>query len=173
MRPLVSCSCPTIQEFNYVLALDDGKVHFEWKKMTDTAGLKRMRHVKANARGFVVHTAGHVAFGAPIQIGWMRDGDDTEGSVYQRIIGHLFAMATDTNNRPEILNATLRSDRGYWTVDLLFKYALPSGAHIGGTVKHLDWLPFTYKNKEESELPGESIVQLFLITSLFVFNCAF
>jgi hypothetical protein len=80
-----------------------------------TFGLKQMRHVKANARGFVLHTAGHAASGAPIQIGWMREGG-TEGTVYERIMGHLFGSASGTNTRPEMLNATLSSDHGYWTV---------------------------------------------------------
>ena len=90
-------------DFHYVIAVDDDKVHFEWKRHTNTKGLKRSRHVKANARGFVIHTAGFPASGAVVQIGWAQEGD-TESSVYQRIVGGLFGVVEGGNNRPKIGN---------------------------------------------------------------------
>jgi hypothetical protein len=101
-------------ELFYVIVLDDDTVHFEWKRFTNTQGLKRARHVKANARGFVLQVAANTASGVPIQVAWMKEGD-TEESCYRRIVGKLFGQASGENNRPKIQDATFESDRGYRT----------------------------------------------------------
>ena len=139
--------------FHYVLAIDDDKVHFEWKKFTNTHGLKRCRHVKANARGFVIHTCGFAATSGVVQVGFMQEGD-RETSVYQRIVGALFGAAAGENNIPRIKNAEFHSDRGYWSIELLYNYMLLTGADVGGTLIRCGWIPFTYDWKG-SQLPDK------------------
>lgn len=148
-------------DFQYVIAVDDDKVHFEWKRYSNTKGLKRCRHTKANARGFVLHTAGFPGCGSVVQVGWSQESD-TDTTVYQRIVGGLFGIVEGGNNRPKIMNVEFLSDRGYWAIELLFDYMLPTGAAVGGTVKRNGWLPFTYdKKKKDAKIPeGQELLQI-------------
>ena len=139
--------------FHYVIALDDDKVHFEYEKFSNTNGLKRCRHVKANAKGFVLHVAGFGASQVPVQVAWMREGD-TEETCYRRMVGNMYGIQCGPNNRPTINNSNFYSDLGYWNVSLLFNFFLLTGAGIGGTLKRADWLPYTYNEKETRRTTG-------------------
>ena len=48
---------------------------------------------------------------------------------------------------PNLSNVTLASDRGYWSVALLFGFLLRAGANVIGTVKRSPWFPYTYDRK--------------------------
>lgn len=139
--------------FRCTIAIDDDKVHFEWKRFTNTKGLKQCRHTKANARGFALHTAGFPLSSTVIQVGFMQEGD-TETSCHQRTLGSLFGIFEGSNNRPRIKNAGFLSNRGHWVIELLFNCVLPAEADPMGTPMRNGWCPFTC-DKAGSELPDK------------------
>jgi hypothetical protein len=62
-------------EFVFVIALDDDKVHYNFGRNSDTSGLKKQRHVKVNRTGFTLHTCVHAASCLTIRVEWNRELD--------------------------------------------------------------------------------------------------
>ena len=61
-----------------------------------------------------------------------------------RIVNNLYGQKSG-GGLPNLTNVTFASDRGYWSLPLVFSFLLKAGADILGTVKRCSWFPFTYE----------------------------
>ena len=75
--------------FQYLVALDDDKIHFEHTESTDTKSLKRHRHTRDNCKGFVQHVLAFPATDVPVQSVFEREKDTAE-TCYMRGVRSLF-----------------------------------------------------------------------------------
>jgi hypothetical protein len=73
------------KNFQYKLGLDNDKVHYNFSYNTNTAGLKRCRHVRDNQQDFTAHTCAHSATGVPVAVVFQRK-DDTCSGCFGRIV---------------------------------------------------------------------------------------
>lgn len=119
---------------DYLVGLDDDKVHFNYAQTTKTQGLKKVHHVKDNRRGFTLHTAAFSAMCVPVCILFQREVESVQDT-YLRILKSLFGERGE--NMPDLRGVTLASDRGYWKPSLIFQHCLESGANIEGTVQRV------------------------------------
>ena len=55
-------------QFNYVIGLDNGKLHYNHNQNTAADGLKKGHHAKDNLRGFTSHTACHSAASGDVRL---------------------------------------------------------------------------------------------------------
>jgi hypothetical protein len=140
-----------MDEFNFLVALDDDKMHYNIGSSTECMGLKEQRHVKANRTGFTAHTSAYAAVDVPIRIDMERENDNPQ-TCYERQMRALFGRGRG-GLMPDLSNVTVASDRGYWQASLLFSFLLYCGANIIGTVKRNNWFPFTFDRKDE---PGKA-----------------
>ena len=135
------------------IALDDDKVHFNYSKNAKTFGLKRSRHIKDNRFGHTLHTAGFSASGAIIEAVFEREGE-SQTNCYERSLKDMFG-ATSGNGEPNLHGTTWCSDRGYWTLNLLFDFLLPWGADVVGTVARCAWYPFTFSRLKSTSTSND------------------
>ena len=126
----------------YILALDDDKVCFEHSSASNCLGLAKHRHIRDNRKGFTIHSVASCILAAPLQLTWNRERE-TSSMCFQRLMRLMFG-AESGDGLPNLTNVTVCSDRGYWTGDLLYKFMIPAGANIHGTVRRLGWFPFTF-----------------------------
>lgn len=139
------------ESFNFLIALDDDKMHFAISESTALHGLKAQRHVRDNRKGLTAHTSAMAAMDVPLRIDFERERDTTS-TCFARQIKTLFG-GNGGDGIPNLSNVTLASDRGYWNQSLLFDFVVDSGAHVIGTVARSPWFPFTYDRKEEVNKP--------------------
>jgi hypothetical protein len=130
---------------NFLVALDDDKMHYRITFATESLGLKQCRHVRDNVTGYTAHTSALAAMDVPIRIDMERERDSPH-ICYVRQIKKLFG-GNCGDGIPNLSNVTVASDRGYWNVTLLFSFLLCAGANVIGTVKRISWFPFTYDRK--------------------------
>ncbi len=137
--------------FDYVVGLDDDKVHYNYSQSTKADGLKKGHHAKDNRHGFTTHTACHSETADTLNVYFQR----TEGMVWlttERMSTTMFGKHTDKAGR--LNNIELAMDWGYWEAGLLFGL-LDKGANIHGTIKRQDWVPLTFdrQNTVETQFP--------------------
>ena len=145
---------------NLIIALDDDKMHCGTTDATKTFGFRRVRHIKANRFGHTMHTAGFSATGSPICAMFERE-QETTTNVYERIIRKLFGSRTGNAN-PNLFGVSFCSDRGYWSLDLLFNKLWKWGADVVGTVARSFWFPFVFDKRDEKkdDEHGRSVVSM-------------
>ena len=137
------------QHFRYIIGLDDDKLHYNWSKETDSDFLKKDHHAKDNRQGFTLHTAAFSATAAPLHVSAQRSGE-TVRLTTERMLDEIFGKHTGT--AVSLKNVDLAMDRGYWEAKLLFNM-LSKGAHLYGTIKRIDWVPFTYDHDKWKPFP--------------------
>ena len=120
---------------NYLIGLDDDKLHFHYSKSSTMNGLKCVRHVKDNRKGFTLHTAAFSALCVPVCVMFQRELEGVQAT-YMRMMKYLFGK-TRGEAAPDLRGITLASDRGYWKLSLLFENILESGANVEGTVQRV------------------------------------
>jgi hypothetical protein len=146
----------TLPLSEYMIGLDDDKLHFAWQHgITNSDGLKMEHHTMDNRHGYTAHTACHSATATPVNVAFQREGEQVYDTA-TRIINQVFGQHTGIATRLEGLE--LAADRGYWLAKLVFQL-LSRGADIHGTIKRMDyWVPMTYDRKYTEEFPEKSKV---------------
>ena len=63
------------------------------------------------------------------------------------------------NGAPNLQGISFHSDRGYWTLELLFDKLLRWGADVHGTVARCAWFPFTFSKRpnRDDEAPVDDL----------------
>ena len=109
-----------------------------------SAGLKVMRHTKANVNGHTVHTLVLSFSQCVIQISWEREVHDSSEVATTRIFGNGVAPMAAAGQPGDLRNVSIGMDRGYWSKSLIHDYFMRSGANIkASTVKRQPCIPFT------------------------------
>ena len=126
--------------FRYVIGLDDDKLHYNWNKETDSDYLKKDHHVKDIRHGFTLHTAAFSATAAPLHVSAQRSSE-TVRLTTERMLDEIFGKHTGT--AASLDNVDLAMDRGHWKAKLFFNL-LAKGSNLHGTMKRMDWVPFTF-----------------------------
>jgi hypothetical protein len=153
------------------IALDDDKVHFHFlldalrNDREFLVGMKGCQHVKANCRGFTIHSAVSSATGFPLSFSIERSGD-TPTSIYNRMVRFMFEHAFTNGG---VINEALRgvmfcSDRGYWNPAVII-FLLGFAATVFGTWKRATWNPFTYQ--QTKQLCGRWVIDVKFGRSVF------
>ena len=145
------------------VALDDDKVRFQFstKAVREDkdylCGMKPSQHVKANARGIVIDSAVSSSSGFPLGFSVLRQGENNTQN-YDRIVrlmfSHRFTVAAAMMQALD--GITFCSDRGYWTAPLIL-LLLNLGATVFGTLRRMDWVPFTYDQPQRGRDKRERI----------------
>jgi hypothetical protein len=86
-----------------------------------------------------------------IQVVFQREGE-TVVACTQRLINDIYGKHTGQTMR--LHNVSFFMDRGYWNARVLFDL-LDKGADIHGTVKQMEWVPFTYVKKGAAKKKGK------------------
>ena len=125
--------------FPYLLGFDDDKIHFDYSNKTKMNGLSKQHHVKDNRKGLTLHTCAFSATCVPVAVSFQRYGESVQDT-YVRSMTDLFGQIP--GGCPNLVGATLASDRGYWEKGLLFGQVLEGGGNVIGTVKRVSrsWL---------------------------------
>jgi hypothetical protein len=116
-----------------VVALDDDKVEFATlpdKKFPER--LKVVHHAASKRMGFTCHTAASTHCGMPICIRFERDGDTTT-TCYVNMVNESFGNGCGPSG-VDLSGITFASDRGYWTLPLLFGYLLKQGMSFKNSI---------------------------------------
>jgi hypothetical protein len=138
-------------DMQWLLGLDDDKLHFNYSGATDSDGLKKDHHAKDNRHGFTAHTCCFSATAVPIQVAFQREGE-TVVTCTRRLINDIYGKHTGQAIR--LHNVSFFMDRGYWNAKVFFDL-LDKGADIHGTVKRMDWIPITYVKKGGTKKKGK------------------
>ena len=157
------------------IALDDDKVRSQYSTKAVKhdkdylCGMKGCQHTKANCRGFTVNSAVSSATGFPLNFSVLRQGENNTEN-YNRIVRFMFSHRFSVGAAMiQALNRiTFCSDRGYWTAPLIL-LLLELGATIFGTLRRMEWVPFTYdqpvrgqdKRERIEKKYGRSVFQAF------------
>ena len=136
---------------NYLIGLDDDKLHFHYSRNSTMNGLKCVHHVKDNRRGFTLHTAAFSALCVPVCVMYQREMEGVQAT-YMRMMKSLFGKERG-EAAPDLRGVILASDRGYWKPGLLFDDILEAGANVEGTIQRvrifvsiLCWLIIVYSH---------------------------
>ena len=120
---------------NYLIGLDDDKLHFHYSRNSTMNGLKCVHHVKDNRRGFTLHTAAFSALCVPVCVMYQREMEGVQAT-YMRMMKSLFGKERG-EAAPDLRGVILASDRGYWKPGLLFDDILEAGANVEGTIQRV------------------------------------
>jgi hypothetical protein len=95
---------------------------------------------------------------------FQRDGESNTEK-YEEMMKKMFGSRSG-NAAPNLQGISLHSDRGYWTVELVYDKLLRWGADLHGTVARTPWFPFTFSKMRpmEGDTPndphGRTIIQM-------------
>lgn len=135
--------------FRYIIGLDDDKLHYNWGKETNSDFLKKDHHAKDNRHGFALHTAAFSATAAPLHVSAQRS-NETVRLTTERMLDEIFGRHTGT--AASLDSVDLAMDRGHWDAKLFFNL-LSKRAHLHGTIKRIDWVPFTHDHDKFKPFP--------------------
>ena len=135
------------------IALDDDKVHFQFSTRAVRSdkdylcGMKPCQHIKVNCRGFTIDSAVSSSSGFPLPCSVLRQGESNTEN-YNRMVKFMFStrFACAAAMPTALFGITFCSDRGYWTAPLIL-FLLGLGATVFGTLRRMDWVPYTYDQK--------------------------
>ena len=105
------------EDFQYLIGLDDDKLHYNYTNKTKSDGLKKGHHAKDNRHGFTAHTACHSANAAPLNVSFQRE-HETVRTTTERMLRGMYGKHTGQTGRLDFLDIAM--DRGYWEAVLLF-----------------------------------------------------
>mmetsp|Transcript_2631 Transcript_2631/g.5310 ORF Transcript_2631/g.5310 Transcript_2631/m.5310 type:complete len:466 (+) Transcript_2631:45-1442(+) len=172
---------PKKDEFTMRLAHDDDKHWYnETKKLADRplgeeTKLKRARHVRDNAKGFVADVTVNAASGFPVNVRYRRSGESST-TAFREVMKFLFKFADDSSAPNLSGKVEIAADRGYWNIDTLVFCVGRLGAGVVGTIKRgMKWFPFTWGEKKQSStqrgvktqqyVPAEGQPQIFQMSA--------
>lgn len=75
---------------------------------------------------------------------------DTEKRLTGRLLASCLVQHLETI--PYTHNASFQSNCGYWSIELLYNFMLPSGADVHGIIKQNEWAPFMYDKKDLEQI---------------------
>ena len=117
---------------NYLIGLDDDKLHINFWKGSAMNGLKTVHHVNDNVQGFTLHTADFSAACVPVCAMFQQEKESVQGT-YLQILKFLFGQGREA--APDLKGMTLASDHGYWKPSFIFEHVFEAGTNIEGTVQ--------------------------------------
>jgi hypothetical protein len=108
------------------IALDDDKTTYaNMPNQTNPERLKLVHHAADKRMGFTCHTAASTHSSMPCVIRWEREGDTTT-SCYISMVSEAFGNGVGLS-QIDLTGFIFASDRGYWTLALLYGFLMRQG----------------------------------------------
>lgn len=137
------------------IALDDDKVRFQYSSKSVRedknylCGMKGCQHVKSNCKGMTIDSAVSSVTGFPLNVSVLRQGHKNNTENYERMVRFMFHQRFHVATvllGTALDGITFCSDRGYWNAPLIL-LLIGFGATVFGTLKRMEWVPYTFDQK--------------------------